>query len=231
VVDVSALAAAHAAVLEGRSYAVWMDRYRRPAENGARGQRDVDVAVEGDRYLVEVGLGDDADRRQVRTVYYDGNGWYVANRTDGTTVFRPVAGNATAPLSVPDPFTLRRTLVTTYLSTPATNVTGTVREDGRLLYRVTGAGAPAADRLAGVENYTVRALVDRRGLVHDLAVEYDDTARPGAPRVRFEATYGEFGRATATPPGWYDRYFADGSAAGTVTANATRTPTGGSSAP
>jgi len=207
--DVDALAAAHERAIANRSHTVWVDWYRprnlRP--NGTRIKRDIDIASEGDRYLIETENEVDGERTRSGAIYNDGSGLYVAtwNETDGRygRVFRitPRQNN------VPTPESVRTRLVTRYLSTPRTNVTGVVERDGQRLYRVVGTGRPNTTSAVTIRNYTVEALVDSRGFVRDVtvraSVEHPDTTPERAFRVKREITYGRVGSTTVEPPGWY----------------------------
>jgi hypothetical protein len=203
VTDPAALAAAHDRAL-GDRYSLWIDVYR-PADgapNSTVRQRDVDVSVAGDRYLLEAALERDRGDRPLLAVYDDGERLYVTDYRNGTVERRALPANATSPATVPSPDVLRRVIVTRYLSTPRTNVSTVVEEDGRQYYRVVGTGAPAGD-LAGVTDYTVVALIDGRGLVADLSARYVVETPEGRVPVRFEATYGNT-REPFDPPAWYE---------------------------
>lgn len=213
VADLSALAAAHARGLLGRSYTLWMDTYRASPGADTPTRFDTDVAVAGDRFLVEENVGDDEDRRRLRTVYHDGEDWHVANRTGTGTVYERVEGREPPP--APDPEEVALTLVADYLSTPQTSVErrgGT----GGPRYRLVGRGTPPAMDVDAVRNYTAVALVDRDGVVRDLTVRYAVVTGEGRFGVRKEWTYGRLGETTVQPPPWYvERFAANGTAAGT----------------
>lgn len=213
IADLSALAAAHARSLLGRSYTLWMDTYRPPPEDrdAPPVQFDTDVAVSGDRFLVEENVGDDEDRRRLRTVYHDGEDWYVANRTpEGRTYERITPGGPTPPPS-PNPDNIALELVADYLSTPATDVEGRVGGASGVgeptRYRVVGRGTPPTLDGDTVRNYTAVALVDRDGVVRDLTVRYTRVTAGGTYRVRKEWTYGYLGETTVEPPAGYVERF------------------------
>jgi hypothetical protein len=207
--DVDALAATHERAVANRSHTLWVDWYRprNLRANGTRVKRDIDIASEGGRYLVETGNEVGGERTRSGAIYNDGTGLYVAtwNETDGSygRVFRitPRQNN------VPTPESVRARLVTRYLSTPRTNVTGVVERDGRRLYRVVGTGPPNTTSAVTIRNYTVEALIDSRGFVRDVTVraslEHPDTTPERAFRVKREMTYGRVGSTTVEPPGWY----------------------------
>ena len=218
IVDLSALAAAHARSLLGRSYTLWMDTYRPPPDDreGSPVQFDTDVAVAGDRFLIEENVGDDETRRHLRTVYHDDGDWYIANETAGGTVYtRVTPRGGMAPLPALNPDNVALGLVATYLSTPETAVEGRISGNARdgtgspTLYRLVGRGTPPTMDANEVRNYTAVALVDRDGLVRDLTVRYTVIDGEETYRVREEWTYGYIGETTVDPPAWYVERFAD----------------------
>jgi len=205
--DPAALAAAHERAV-GDSYTVWMDVYRPRGGDPAEPQiqRDVDVFVEGERYLLVATVVGTDGRRTVLQVYRDGDVRYVADAGENGTTYRRVTGGPTPHLA-PAPATLRESIVTRYLPADRTELTGTVAEDGRTLYRLVGTGGGPE----GVRNYTATALVDSQGFVRALRVEYRTPEREGGYPVRFTASYDRVGRTSADPPPWVAREFGNGS--------------------
>ena len=226
VADLSALAAAHARSLLGRSYTLWMDTYRPPPgdRDGEPKQFDTDVAVSGDRFLIEENVGDDETRRHLRTVYHDGEAWHVANETAAGTVYtRVTPRGGMAPLPALNPDNVALGLVAKYLSTPETAVEGRISGNARdgtgspTLYRLVGRGTPPTMDANEVRNYTAIALVDRDGLVRDLTVRYTVVDGEETYRVREEWTYGYLGETTVDPPAWYvERFAGDADGSGTT---------------
>lgn len=223
--DLFVLAAAHDRAISDRSYTLWIDYYGPggPGANATRVHRDTDLLVDGDRRLAVTSVGvpdgiDDSDREVVRVVYRDGADRFVASSLDGTASYRRADANDS--LDPGPPAATRRTPVRRYLSTPETDVTGTVSRDGRTHYRVVGTGTPAGLGREGVRNYTAVALVGPEGLVRELTATY--TVSDGRNvSVRREWTYGRVGETTVDPPPWY---------AGRAD-NATGTPTPGTATP
>ena len=214
IADLSALAAAHARTLLGGSYTLWIDTYRPPGgdPDGPRTQFDTDVAVSGERFLIEENAGDDGDRRRLRTLYHDGADWYVANETADGRVYERITLREPTPPPSPNPDNIALGLVADYLSTPETAVEGRVGSDGSgtTRYRLVGRGTPPTMDADEVRNYTFVALVDRDGLVRDLTVTYTRTADGGSYRVRKEWTYGRLGETSVETPAWYvERFAAD----------------------
>lgn len=218
--NLTALAAAHEQALTGQSYTVWVDLYRPldGSSNESQIQRDVDIAVADDRYLVEATVESGYARQEILAVYADGRDRYVAERASGTTTYRRLPADESAPMVVPDPAALRRDVLTRYLATPETAVTGPVSVDGRLRYRLTGRGQPPSPALEEARNYTVTALVDPHGFVEQFAARYTVATAIGTYTVRFEVAYDRIGETTVTPPTWYEQRFAGN---GTATATAT----------
>ena len=224
VTNLTALAVAHDREL-GVDYTLWTDRYR--PQNGVpdapRTQRDTDIAVAGDRYLVEETFETGDDRRLTRIVYFDGTDWYVDDRTTAAASVRWINGSKGDV--APDPHRLRRTLVTRYLATPTTDVTERIEVGRETRYRLEGTGTPPAFQ-AEVYNYSVVAFVGERGLVHEATVEFTVVTVEGSYRLRFEWTYGQFAATTVAEPAWLHlaRPPSDSSGGGSA-ANATVTTT------
>jgi len=210
--DWGALTRAHEAAVDG-SHRIVVQR-QRAAPNGPTDTVDDDryliqamlrpgvtrtsrITVADDRYLLEARVA--ADNRTVRTdVYHDGETWYVGSNLTGNATYR---ASGVIESAGPDPDALRRGLVQRYLTTPDSRVAGTVRRDGRVLYRIEGAGTPLAFPSSFTENYTVVALVDGDGLVHELTADYrlvDDES------VRLTTTVTtDVGDYSVTAPDWF----------------------------
>lgn len=207
VTNLTALAAAHDRALGNASYTLWLDSYR--PENGVPGeprtQRDIDIAVATDGYLIRESVEPDGDaRRLVRAVYFDGADWYVNDNATDPAMIRWVDGSSDDASVEPDLQRLQETLITRYLATPDTTVTERSRRGGTT-YRLEGAGRPpgfAADR---VYNYSFVAVVDARGFVREAVVEYTVVTVEGSYRFRFEWTYGRLGATSITAPEWVER--------------------------
>ena len=224
VTNLSALAAAHDRALGDRSYTLWLDSYR-PANgvpNEPRRQRDTDIAVAGDRYVATESVEDvagDGDRRLAREVYYDGTDWYVNNRFTADPIIRWVDGSEVETSVQPDPRSLRTSLVTRYLATPTTAVTGHTHQGNTVWYRLEGAGTPPGLGVAEVHNYTVVASVDERGFVREATVEFTVVTTMGSYRLRFEWTYGRLGATTVTTPARVEEAREPAAGSGEGTAN------------
>ncbi len=213
--DIDALAAAHERAVANRSHTVWIDwhRPRNLRADGTRVKRDIDVAAEGDRYLVRTSNEVAGNETRSGEIYHDGSGIYVAvwNETEQRhdRVFRITPRQNT----VPTPESVRTELVTRYLSTPTTNLTGVVDSDRGRLYRVVGSGPPNASAAITITNYTVEALIDSRGFVREVTVRarvsHPDTTPTRTFRVKREITYGRVGTTTVEPPEWYLNHTAD----------------------
>jgi hypothetical protein len=209
--DVSALAAAHEAAIRNRSYALWYDEHRPEtwAADAPRVHSDVDVTVDGGRYLVVTTetTGQPPRGERVRRIYYDGSAWFVAEETATGTTYRRVADTGEAPSVGRNPFALRETLVRRYLSTPETEYAGYIDQEGDILYRFVGEGKPAGMGLAGVSEYRFFAVVDDSGLVVTGDVEYTLTVDGRRAEIRVRWTYGGFGETTVSAPAWTDAEF------------------------
>jgi len=215
ITNLSALADAHARAVGNQSYTLWLDLYqtRGREPGGERLQRDMDVAVAGERHLLRTETENESGgRRPVQTVYHDGTSWYVADHDNGTVSYRRASSKP--PLVAPEPSRLEDSLVLDYLSARETTVTR-VEGGGEVRYQIVGEGQSAARRSRTVGNYTVTATVTPEGLVRDLAVTADIRTRTGSHDVRFEVTYGRFSETTVEQPEWVSREFGDDATTGT----------------
>lgn len=212
ITNLSALGDAHERAVGNRSYTLWLDLYRSEAREpgGERVQRDMDIAVAGDRYLLRTEMENESGHRQpVQTVYHDGDGWYVAAHDNATTSYRRMSSKPT--MLTPEPARLETMLVASYLSAVETTVTQ-VDRNGEVRFQITGDGQPTTRRSQTVHNYSVTATVTPEGLVRDLALSADIRTRSGSRDVRFEVTYGRFGETTVEQPDWVAREFDDDTA-------------------
>lgn len=207
ITDLDALAAAHTAAVGERSHTIWYDRSQ-PRDldpNKTRVQDDIDLTAEDGRYLVlksEV----DADNETYLGGVYRGDGViYTANWNETADRHDQVLRVDRRNVLVPTPYDLRENLVERYLSTPTTNVTGTTRRDEVTVYRVVGRGAPDSPQFRDARNYSVVALVDSRGLVHDVTVHYTEVLSDRSYQVTVEVTYGRIGDTTVDPPLWFEQ--------------------------
>lgn len=219
--DPGALARAHSQRLEGRSYALNVTRHQ-PVASGATPAdprlnrylfgslpqpgvtHTTAFAVAGDAYRSRATLKNGDGVRVRASVYFTDGEWYVAAPLYGNTSFRsaPVSGSV-GPL----PDTFRTELVDRYLSTPETDLTGVVDHDGRRLYRVVANGTPRPFPDPFVRNYTAVALVDSRGVVHDLSVSYAIVSDDNRATVETSVSYSAFGSVSVRPPSWYINRF------------------------
>jgi len=221
--DTATLSRAHSQRLAERSYALTLTRHQ-PA-NGSEGPTDpsldrylfdslpkpgvthaADFAVAGDSYRSRVTLGTDAGPAVRASVYFDDGEWYVAAPLSGNTSFRSAPVGQSVG-TVPD--RLRGGLVDRYLSTPETDLTGTVEHNGHRLHRVVANGTPQPFSGLFVRNYTAVALVDSRGAVHDLTVSYDIVSDDEQTTIETSVSYGSFGEVAVRPPPWYINRFDD----------------------
>lgn len=220
--DPAALGLAHSERLAGRSYALTLTRHQ-PTGNGSAAPADPSLdrylfgslpkpgvthttifAVAGDAYRSRATLENDDGARVRASVYFTDGEWYVAAPLYGNTSFR------SAPVSSsvgPVPDTYRTGLVARYLSTPETELTGVVEHDSRRLYRIVANGTPRSFPEVFTRNYTAVALVDNRGVVHDLSVSYDLVSDDNRATVETSVSYGSFGNVSVRAPPWYINRF------------------------
>ena len=206
--NLSAFTAAHSRSVANRSYTLWFDSYRQDlGRPETRVQGDVDIRVEGERYLLVSETETNGTRTRVGRVYYDGEEWYMsepddgdesgpANATDdGTADWRLAEPSETASIG-PSPFDYQEFGLERYLATPNTVVAARLEgDDGRTRYRIIGDGTPSGPFATQMSEYSVVAIVDSEGFVSDLTVEYRIEAKQPY-RVRFEWTYGRLGETT-----------------------------------
>jgi len=207
IADLDALAAAHSATLEGQSHMVRFDRSR-PRDldpNRTRVRRDVDIAVEGGRYLARKTEVAGGNRTYLGAVYHERGVFYSADYNESARRHHRILRLDSRNVLVPTPYELRDSLVERYLSTPETRLNGTVDREEGTHYRIEGQGVPTRSALADVENYSVVALVDPRGLVRKVTVEYTNSVPGATYRTRLEITYGRLGETSVERPDWYDR--------------------------
>jgi hypothetical protein len=210
--DISQLDKAHGRAIGNRSYTMRVDLYwPRSGRPGAeRVHRNMDFSVGADgRYLVETTVRTVANnvtgtgQPDVR-VYHDGQGWYVAERTEEGVEYRQVPGFQQPPVAVPEPTVLRDRLAAWYLSTPEMNVSA-VSGKARPAYRLVGHGQPlGASR--GIANYTVQAFVRSDGLIKNLTTHSTRQVTPPVNQ-QFDIHYDRFNATAVTTPEWVLREF------------------------
>jgi hypothetical protein len=203
IANLTALAAAHERVLTDRSYTLRLEPAQPVKALWDGDRRTVRIAVDGDRYL----LAETKESRPVRELYYDGSTLQVATFDESGTIetVRQRQPESSADGPGPNPFELRETLFTQYLSTPETTVTARFSERNRTVTRIVASGAPAGIEAERVLNYTAIALVDDRGVLRNLTVEYTPDTRPPDYTIRLEARYRTFGETTVRSPWWHER--------------------------
>lgn len=210
--DIDALAAAHERALANQSHTIWVDWYRPWGyrSDGAIVQRDIDITAEGDRFLIELTEEVEGNRSRMGAIYHDGSTTYAASWDEENRSYNRVFPVPTRRINAPTPASLREEVVTQYLSTPTTNVTGVVERDGRTLYRIVGEGRPNMTTSMPLRNYSVEALVDSRGFVRDVTVRvsvvHPDISNRRSFRIKREITYDRVGTTTVAPPRWYERH-------------------------
>ena len=240
--NADALAAAHDAALDGRSYTEWTNytmRYR----NGTRYRRanaSVRVAGDGRGWLrVAYGYGrEHADEsRLARSELWlgDERALSALTYTNGTTTYRDATDDL-GPREV-GVFTriggLGLSSTENPLNGTATRVVGNATRNGTERYRVAIEGPPALPSLPGLEarrsradggGWTPRsaaAVVERDGLVREYTVSYGASTESGVPvEVSYTVRRTAIGNTTVERPPWYDEA-TDGA---NTTTNRTATP-------
>ena len=225
ITDISALADTHAEVVDGRSHTIWYDCYqpRNLDSDRTRAQRDINITAEDDRYLVETTEVVSGNETYLGAVYRDGGVIYTADWSKTTRRHEGILRVDRRNVLVPTAPDLRKNLVVRYLSTPRTNVTGKIKRDEVTAYRVVGQGAPNSSNLGEVQNYSVVALVDSRGLVRNLTVRYVSILPDCKYRITIHITYGRIGETTVAPPAWFENQTRSEQAALSPAGSAVRT--------
>lgn len=201
----------------GANYTLWVDLYWRPANaTGDWHQRDIDVAVASDQYLLraEIEPANASARHPVVSVYRDGDARYVATYAPNRSArYRALDSEERSPARAPNPTALRARTPRELLNTSTTAFTGRVEREGETYYRFVARGTPAVDlptpggpRVAPerVRNYSAVVLVDEEGRIDTVEARYTLPERLGARTVRFRFTYDRVGRTAVTRPDWVD---------------------------
>jgi len=221
IVNVSALAGAHDAALDGRSYRA-VTVVNRSTASGWERTREV-RRVDGDRvHLVQrtrTSGGNDSSRIE----YLDGRARYVrcerANGTGACPTGPPsaVAGDAAGTVLVLLSGSDSRLVGT------ESRVAGGHRGDETLRHRIVVTGNPiglgSPYGLLEARNYTATALVTPSGLVTELRASYDLVGGETPIRVTARLQFSSIGSVRVTPPPWYDTE--DASVTNTTDADAT----------
>lgn len=201
-VDPAALQRAHAARLANTSH-TYRERVTRRYANGTlRGQYTTVVRRNESAVRYRYVQRETAENPGYRIdSWADGRRIYTARTVDNETTFRTETVPVTArqvPLETADyAASLGRVFGQFSLV-----VTGTVRRDGRPLYRLATAGHRDVPPL---RNASFVGYVTPRGVVTEYRVSYR-TRRDGVPvDVTVAVTVDELGNTTVARPAWYDR--------------------------
>jgi len=207
ITDIGALAVAHERAISGRAHTIWYDRHqpRGLDPDRMRVKRSIHITAEDGRYLIRKTQVVAENRTRLGAVYHERGVFFSADWNDTEQRYHRILRMDSRNILVPTPYELRDTLVRRYLSTPESEFNRTVERNGTTLYRIVGHGTPNSSRIAEVENYSVSALVDSRGLVRTVTVEYTNVVPDENYRTRIEISYGRIGETTVTRPDWYDR--------------------------
>jgi len=204
ITDLEALASAHERAMANRSHTIRLGRYSRQKNVDNRSvKHDIDMITDGERYLVTTTLIEPDNRQRLETFYYDGRNHYEAVRNETTEYDREARLDEHDDPS-PTPGTVRETLVWRYLSTENSSVTRRTARGGSVVYRVVGTGQADPRGFDHVWNYSVVALIDSRGFVRNLSVEFDARASSRYFHVRHEITYDRIGSTAVEAPAWYE---------------------------
>lgn len=211
ITDLEALSSAHSAVTGNRSYRLRLDRFRPEiwGNSVVDVQRTTEATVSDDRYLLDATQTVNDETIPLGTWYHNGTETYIAQRGFSGVAYRRVESLAVRDSYPPAPTALAGRLVTTRLSTPTTNVTGTLGRDGERLFVLEGTGQPAWPDIGEVRKYNVSALITERGLVRELTISYTGRDGDRLVGVQREVVYRGIGESPLEPPIWYRQEFAD----------------------
>jgi hypothetical protein len=208
-VDSDRLLEAHRRTLDGQSYSRTQS-YQRPPPSDEPGRgllRRETVERTPLRTLVEVRTTwTNGSQRGTMDLYSDGEHWYRAIYREGSFAYRNVSRQDSLVTVFPTGAnTLERSLRTSEnLSIEERRSTA----DG-VRYRIVGIGAPTDSRFEDATNYSVTALVDRRGVVHELSANYTLPTDSREARASFYWTLDIDRDLVVGAPGWYRAEFAN----------------------
>jgi hypothetical protein len=162
------------------------------------------MVTDGERYLVTTTLVESDDQERLESLYYDGRNRYKATYNDSAGKYDSVRKLGTRHDPFPTPESVRKSLVWRYLSTENSSVTRRTARGETVIYRVVGTNKTDSRGFDHIWNYTVVAMVDSRGYVQDLTVEFDARTSSHIYHIRYEITYDGIGETTVDQPGWYE---------------------------
>jgi hypothetical protein len=207
--DIDALAGAHRQAVDDRPVTIWVDRDIPIFSQDGWDIRtyDMDVASNGEQYVIDISTGPRGNRTDLGALYHDGRNSFARVVNDGEVSYQPISPAQQERSVVPSPAGLGSRLVTRYLSTPTTELAGTVVRNGVTYYRVVATGSPSTPSLDSAENYSATAEVSARGFVRNLTVEYTDGSRDRQLRLQRQVTYARINETTVSEPAWYREQF------------------------
>jgi hypothetical protein len=212
VANVTALARAHRAALEGRSYRAVSVLNRSTADGWERTRRV--VRVDGDRTHLVSRTRESDGNRSSRVGYVAGH--ERAARCERTGGSGPCA---TGPASAVDGDAAGTVLVLlsgseSRLVGTESRVAGTDRNAGTLRHRLVVSGTPfglgSPYGTLEARNYSATALVTPSGLVTEVRAEYDLVGGGARIRVSVRLRFSDLGAVRVTPPPWYGEDGTDG---------------------
>lgn len=221
IANVSALARAHRAALEGRSYRT-VSVVNRSSHDGWERTRRV-VRVDGDRlHLVRRtrSIGED---RSSRIEYLGDRGRYVRCERGGETGACETGLPSVATGDAAGTVLVLLSGTESRLAGTESRLAGADRSAEPLRHRVVvtgssfGLGSPYGTLEA--RNYTATALITPSGLVSEVRASYDLVGGGNRFRVTVRLEFSDLGTVRVTPPPWYG---ANGTGAGD--SNATLDP-------
>jgi hypothetical protein len=193
--------------LSNTSYAVRQNVTRRSTDGRLR-SRSVSVArLNGSRFRYAIDrfdrnrAGEPSEYRVER--FFDGRRVLGATTRDGETTYpldRDRNGSEARASVLGDPTNARA--VERLFDAFEMRVAGTTERNGSTLYTVV---TTRPQRLAPLANITLRALVDRNGVIRAYCVSYTADRGDGRVDIAVRVAFTDLGATTVVRPVWYER--------------------------
>lgn len=206
ITDIESLASAHANSIGTRSHTIQFSRYRPADLNPEKStiQRSIDITTEDDQYLIKKTEKTANNQTYLGAIYYTDGVFYSADWNSSADRHQRISRLDYRNVLVPTPDELRREIVTQYLSTQNTTIKKNFGEDELVLHQITGRGISDNSHLGPVQNYSVVALIDSRGIVWNVTAQYSVVMSDRAYEVQIEISYTDINDTRVRKPSWVD---------------------------
>jgi hypothetical protein len=198
--NVSALAEAHAAALENRSFTLSADTAVNTSMMNQSARFDAAVGQHHDTVRVNGTV-----MGQRVSVYLTAEKRYARYGTDGEVSYRATERTADVPRLVPSSSFTGAGYLDRFGGVANATPTGVRERNGTTLIvlRADGSNATATAE-ANVTDYNATLLVDQRGVVHSLTVETTSVRDGQRFRTAFSMELSNVGATTVPEPAWLD---------------------------